>query len=330
MNSGFNYYALTRWTSHCSKVESSPGSRFLAALEDLDLCELLKTPIRYRSLEDYIPVLQQCINIADWKSSHPQLQRHISRYRLFKDGFRVQIPTSLQTRERDEMKMAISVLKYRVCLYQPNMYLSTLDLYRPKTSWDVISVLMNLQLSPEDVRIVLRSLWPFPTILPLDPESQSNEMRSTVDAVVDVRFSECHKEITLQCLQIIRMESQHAKDRIIYAKYEWINHLLKTTPSKETLSVLLRNLSLLQSSEDAEKALVWVKKSGHSGSRNKVIQALTERTVELVDVEERRKPHSKRYCFSCICLICASGIESLNHGKIHARCLQFPVIPSPS
>ncbi|KAJ3986252.1 hypothetical protein F5890DRAFT_1641052 [Lentinula detonsa] len=172
MNLRFNHYALTRWTSHCSKVESSPGSRFLAALEDLDLCELLKTPIGFSSLTEYILVLQQCINIADWKSSHPQLQRHISQYRLFKDGFRVQIPTSLQTRDRDEMKMAVSVLKYQLCLSRPYM-------------WDVISVLMNRQLSPEDVGNVLRSLWPCPTILPLDPELQSNEMRSTVDAVVD-------------------------------------------------------------------------------------------------------------------------------------------------
>ncbi|KAJ3986253.1 hypothetical protein F5890DRAFT_1504625 [Lentinula detonsa] len=289
MNSKFDIFAWEFWIIRCRQVGSSPGSRLFAALEEFDLCELMKTPIRYTILEDYIPVLRQCINIADWKSSHPQLQRHISQYRLFKDGFRVQIPTSLQTRDRDEMKMAVSVLKYQLCLYQPNM-------------WDVISVLMNRQLSPEHVGNVLCSSWPCPTILPLDPESQSNEMRSTVDAVVDVRFSECHKEITLQCLQIIRMESQHAKDSIIYAKDEWINHLLETTPSKETLSVLLRNLSLLQSSEDAEKALGWVEKSGHSRSRNKAIQALTKRTVKLVDVEERRKPHFKRYWFSCICM----------------------------
>ncbi|KAJ3801117.1 hypothetical protein GGU11DRAFT_288701 [Lentinula aff. detonsa] len=233
-------------------------------MEELDPCGLLNTATRRRntSLEDYIPVLQQCINIADWKSSHPQLQRHISRYRLFDDGFRVQIPTSLQTRDRDEMKMAVSVLKYQLCLYQPDM-------------WDVISVLMNRQLSPEHVGIVLRSLWPCPTILPLDPELQSNKMRSTVDAVVDVRFSECHKEITLQCLQIIEMESQHAKASIIYAKHEWIHHLLKTTPSDENLSILIKNISSLPPYQSKiHKASEWVKKSGHSELRNEAVEAL--------------------------------------------------------
>ncbi|KAJ3874268.1 hypothetical protein F5051DRAFT_431484 [Lentinula edodes] len=264
MNSEFDTYAWDFWYLHCRKVARLPSGDFLIALYELDPCGFLNTAMRRRntSLEACVSVLRNCLrrldSIAQWSKAlrtlvssetqgNPSTVTTLSaaRYRLFQDGFRVQIPSSLQPREKDTLKRGISVLKYDLLLYKPNM-------------WDVISDLTQRHLSSEEVGAALSSSWPCPTIVSFKPESQPQDMMHPLFDLVDVYFSSCQEEIVLQCLQIIREPSQSTKEVIIYSKFQWINHLSETTPNEGMLQVLLKNLHFLQTSEDAKKALKWV------------------------------------------------------------------------
>ncbi|KIK61984.1 hypothetical protein GYMLUDRAFT_243131 [Collybiopsis luxurians FD-317 M1] len=77
---------------------------------------------------------------------------------------------------------------------------------------------------------------------------------------VSIDFAECNKYIGLQCLRILRNPSQNAAEVINFVKLEWINHLLEkpsrsSSEEDEIFQVLMKNLSAIQTSEDAKKAI---------------------------------------------------------------------------
>ncbi|KIK61998.1 hypothetical protein GYMLUDRAFT_42428 [Collybiopsis luxurians FD-317 M1] len=303
MNSEFDVYAWGHWYLHCRQVHKLPGSRLLNALEHFDITGFLNAAVRRRntSLEACVSSLRNCLNslssIANWAevirgvSLHrtpehlPVLEALAKQYSLFERGFRVEVVPALEKSDRESLMMAISVLKYDFCLFRPNM-------------WAVISALLNNRISSDQVGSILRSYWPCPLILPLDQNisSLNNSRLGLRSDTVAINFAECNKHIGLQCLQILREPSRSAKDVIIYAKFQWINHLLIESPHSsseqtEIFRALMENLSVVQTSEDASKAIAWVENFGYSGSQ---IKALSKRLQELEDTEEQRKPKPKR------------------------------------
>ncbi|KAJ3831683.1 hypothetical protein F5878DRAFT_667301 [Lentinula raphanica] len=185
------------------------------------------------------------------------------RYREFKEKFRIQIPSHLGAAEREELRLAILVLKYDLCLYKPDML-------------DIISALMNRHLNPEEVSRILHS--PCPNLVPtLDP---------TVTNAMDISFPNCHKEILFQILHINRTPSSlYVPDTIDYANSQWINHLVETVPDPKNVKILFKNVSSLQTYEDVQKARAWIENIEDSASRNESVRAFMKqrRVSKLMD-----------------------------------------------
>ncbi|KAJ3816737.1 hypothetical protein F5880DRAFT_1618985 [Lentinula raphanica] len=271
-NAVFDAYAWESWNAHCQEIVSSLSDRLLDALQDLDLCALLKTAMLQSStnLEACVLALRNCMDsmesIAQWAKHELNPSSTTLHYRTLKNGFRLQLPSQIQSIQREELELALMMLKYGLCLDQPN-------------STVVISALLKRCLTPEQFGNTLRDHWPNLTILPLkiDPLSQLHPDISMVQSppldphdgahkTVNIIFSDCHREISLHFLQIIQLPSQETD--LIYAQSHWIHHLLITVPSKKNLKTLLKNMSSLKTSEDAEKASIWIKSSNDpSGSR---------------------------------------------------------------
>ncbi|KAF5384575.1 hypothetical protein D9757_007502 [Collybiopsis confluens] len=276
MNQEFDVYAWDFWNYHTRKVAKLLSRRLLSILEQLDVPGLLNAAARRRStsLEACVSSLRKCLNnvesISSWAAfAHEQSRSRnpsylpitaalAKQYSVFKQGFQVQIASTLGENDREYLTVAISVLKYDFCLYRPNM-------------WAVISALLNNRLSSDQVGHILRSRWPCPLILPFDSgwtngSASSNQNgaglawhHSETDLI---EFAEIHKQIGLQCLGILREPSQSTKDVIIYAKFQWIHHLLVKFPhesseANEVLQALLKNLSAIQTRDDVKKAIIW-------------------------------------------------------------------------
>ncbi|KAE9405776.1 hypothetical protein BT96DRAFT_304791 [Gymnopus androsaceus JB14] len=73
--------------------------------------------------------------------------------------------------------------------------------------------------------------------------------------MIPIDYAECHKEIGLHCIWILSGNS-YVQDVILYAKLQWIHHILNAHPSDKILRVLLDNVASLNK-EDVRKALKW-------------------------------------------------------------------------
>ncbi|KAJ3824161.1 hypothetical protein F5880DRAFT_1506423 [Lentinula raphanica] len=272
MNSEFNDYAWEFLHSHCQMV-SSPGPRLANALEELDIFALLNAALmrpetNVATIRTTVIRLKSIVHWAEELGRFGKQDTSISttlpsRYREFKEKFRIQIPSHLGAAEREELRLAILVLKYDLCLNQPDML-------------DIISALMNRHLNPEEVGRILRS--PCPNLVPtLDP---------TVTNAVDISFPHCHEEILSQILHINRTPSSlYVRDTIDYAKSQWINHLVETVPSPKNVKLLIKNVSSLQTHEDLQKARAWIENIKDPASWNESVRAFMKqsRVLELMD-----------------------------------------------
>ncbi|KAJ3964539.1 hypothetical protein EV361DRAFT_873926 [Lentinula raphanica] len=268
----WNDYVWESWNDHCQLV-SSPSSRLVDALEELNISELLtaasmRPNTNVATIRTIVFRLKSIVQWAEELGRSGKQDTSIStalpsRYREFKEKFRIQIPSHLGAAEREELRLAILVLKYDLCLYKPDML-------------DIISALMNRHLNPEEVSRILHS--PCPNLVPtLDP---------TVTNAVDISFPNCHKEILFQILHINRTPSSlYVPDTIDYANSQWINHLVETVPDPKNVKILFKNVSSLQTYEDVQKARAWIENIEDSASRNESVRAFMKqrRVSKLMD-----------------------------------------------
>ncbi|KAE9410692.1 hypothetical protein BT96DRAFT_234891 [Gymnopus androsaceus JB14] len=292
--SEFNNYACSFWGAHFQNIENSFSSRLLSALNQVDLCGLLNTTLQYKktSLKIFIDTLQSCLNnfrcVVQWahalqqnSNCLPILDILIRQYRVFNFGFRIPIPSSLNTQARENLMVAILVLKTHLILYQPSRggwYEA--DKLRSEMTYSLLTRLPDHPRWDWDVRIIMRSPWPVSLpILPLSmnpPQFNYDLWNKHLDnlTMIPVNYAECHKEMGLQCIWILSGMSYYVPDVILYARDHWINHILNARPSDEILQVVLDNMALLNK-EDVRKALKWAE--GAEESQEKLTQELIMR-----------------------------------------------------
>ncbi|KAE9403090.1 hypothetical protein BT96DRAFT_503906 [Gymnopus androsaceus JB14] len=185
----------------------------------------------------------------------PILDILIKQYGLFEFGFRISIPSALNTQV---LTVAILVLKTHLILYrQGDWYQAGLEM--------TCSLLTRLPDYPRwgltEVHNIIYSPWPARPlfIFPLNmnpPQFDYDLWNKYPDnfTMIPVDFTECNKEMGLHCIHIL--SGKYLRDVFIYAQDHWINHILNVPPSDETLQVLLDNVTLLNK-EDARRALKW-------------------------------------------------------------------------
>lgn len=183
----------------------------------------------------------------------------IKHFVLFRYGFRILIPSSLDPPVKEIFVMSILVLKSVVLFQQQvagwncplEMTYSLLSRFSNYPQWDYMKL-----------RNIVHLPWPayISPILPLsfDPPQLLEHDLST-KFVVRIDFSEWHGNLGLQCLWI-RSEMPHLPNVIFYAKSEWLNHLLKAHPSNKIVKIILDNMAVLNKDE-ARKVLVWAEVS---------------------------------------------------------------------
>ncbi|KAE9405871.1 hypothetical protein BT96DRAFT_307157 [Gymnopus androsaceus JB14] len=207
----------------------------------------------------------------------PILDVLIKQYRLFDLGFRISIPSSLDTQAREVQMVAILVIKTHLILYQPRraahkirleMICSLLTRLPDYLRWDLTQI--------RD--LIMHSPWSaYLPILPLNmnpPQFNSSLWNKYPDkfTTIPVDYAEWHKEMGLQCIWIFSgMSSQHM---VLYAQDHWINHILSALPSDKMLQALLDNAALLNK-EDARKVLEWAE--GADESQDQLAQQLIMR-----------------------------------------------------
>ncbi|KIK54751.1 hypothetical protein GYMLUDRAFT_62959 [Collybiopsis luxurians FD-317 M1] len=253
----FDKYAWV-WYKHCQEIKN-PSSNLLAALNQLDLVRYVNTALRRKHIiGEYISELENCLGHLrsiskwakkrkeSWKESQPFLEFDtlVERYKLFKNGFYVQMPSSLSHRKEERMQMALPVFRYNMCLN---------GLPNPQ---EILSVLLDGRLSPEQVANVLRSAWPCRiSLLELDPNGWQSKAAFKTEPII---VANCHQEITEKFLLIIRETSTNVNPGTrMYARVQWIHHLRKTLPSTRMMKILLEDVSSVQTSMEAKTALKW-------------------------------------------------------------------------
>ncbi|KIK53220.1 hypothetical protein GYMLUDRAFT_49543 [Collybiopsis luxurians FD-317 M1] len=285
-----NTYAWDWWHVHCQWVQKMPSNRLLSALKDFDITSFLNAAVKRSNvtLMACTSYVKKCLDalktIANWAADTSQYQgldhslalnALAQQYSQFEQGFQVKIEPTL---DRDNLMMVISVFKYDLCLFQPN-------------TWGVFSTLLDNRLSSGEVETLAHSPWPCLPISPLAQiDSGIDQSKSGLRSnAVAIKFAECNKHIALQCLQILQEQSQSARGVVAYAKLCWISHLVKyphlSSEQTDIFQALMLNLSAIQTSEDARKAILWVKDSGYASQ----VRALHKRLQELESMEEEEE-----------------------------------------